>query len=144
MNDVLLLLPYRIRMRFASLANFVTTTIEHVENEWRRSRTGVRRLLKSDRDSIQGVVFVVAVSRFLRDGTEAASFAVDAFGSLGAAGFSVGTTEFEGRNTNVMRGEELYQSLQHALANDDVKRLCESTTPLGRIVKDLVEDRLHG
>src|SRR5262249_37533731 len=98
LHAVLALLPYRLRNRFTSLSGYVDAAIEQAEDRYSRGHANLIRLSDGDREGIRTMALVVAIGRFLQDGTRAASFATDAFSSLGVGGFSVGGTTFEGRN----------------------------------------------
>lgn len=140
LRQVLDVVPYRLRNRFASMSSYVEANIQQALDEPRRRGGPGRRswLSNEDRQTIQMVVFVVALGRFFQDGTRAASLATDAFASLGTAGFSVGRTAFEGRNANVMRGQVLREGLGRAIDNDEIDGWVNSNRPLGEIVELLV------
>jgi hypothetical protein len=154
-RDVLDSMPYRLRNRFESLGSYIQGCIERSVAELERDierevvvRDGdqIRRpgnpILQvpsfEAQQAIQMMSFAVAVSRFFRDGTRAASLATSTIESLGTPGFSVGSTVFEGENENVRRGEELHLSLSEAMEDERFEDLVVSQTPLGRIVRDLV------
>ncbi len=123
LRDVLQAVPYRLRNRFASLGSYIEACIQQsIEEPQRANRSTARQRAwhsEEDRQVIQMAVFTVAVGRFFQDGTRAASLATDAFASLGAGGFSVGSTQFEGRNQNVMMGQQLRAGLSNAVGNEE-------------------------
>ena len=141
LREVFEVLPHRLRTRFESLGQYVYATIDEIEAERRLGRR--RDLSRDERQTIQTIIFVVAISRFLRDGTRAAKLATDAFQSLGAGGFRVGNTEFQGRNDNVMMGQHLAELLEGTLGNDEIRGWANSNRPLGDIIRQLVERRSH-
>lgn len=137
LSDIVNMLPYRMRGRFESLGSYVHAIIEEEQQS-------AEKPFRLSRDEIQQIQLVVVVSRlhdFFREGSGAARNAVGVFDSLGIPGFSVGNTRFEGRNTNVVRGDRLAQSLRKRI---DIQRITglpsRGDSFDSRSVRDLVKD----
>jgi hypothetical protein len=115
-SDFIDLLPRRIKTRFESIGSFVDTVIQERE----RTVPSDRRLKRDDIRVIKLAVFIFALQEFLREGSRAASIAVDEFKALGVTGFKVGSSLFEGRNENVVRGDELAKALRSAVGDTEI------------------------
>jgi hypothetical protein len=111
------MLPSNLQRRFWSLAQYVRIVIEENED----SLPNYEKTRKDALDEITTVVFVVILSRFLHDGTEAAKRAVDAFKEVGLDSFFIGSAEFSGRNENVMLGEVLAKKLDDILLHAGIE-----------------------
>ena len=137
LNEIISLLPYRIRSRFESLGGYVAALITEVQEDQPRSV----QLSRDDVQTIQAVAFIFSVDQFFRDGTRAAAKAVDEFSSLDVTGFRIGNTTFSGRNENVMLGENLSTLLKNQLGNPRLVRILKSAKGLkpliGRLVREL-------
>ncbi|WP_020471432.1 hypothetical protein [Zavarzinella formosa] len=145
LREVLAVMPYRLRSRFESLSTYIASCIDQSVEELRRRTTmTVRRAVITEerRQSIQMTVFVVAMSRFFRDGTRAASLATDAFQAIDTQGFAIGNTIFQGRNDNVMMGDRLSRELLGMTQDDGIRRWSDSALPLGEIVDRLVREAI--
>ena len=78
-------------------------------------------------------------NEFFREGSRAAVAAVDEFHNLGVPGFQVGSSVFEGRNENVVRGDRLAETLRSAVADPELL----SAINRANRMRDLVIDLLH-
>jgi hypothetical protein len=117
-------------MRFDGIGTYVTALLEESGLQERLSASNVKK--------IQLSAFLKLLDEFLRDGTEAAIHAVDAFASLDISGFRIGAQEFEGRNQSVMRGAKLSEALRRALAdNEAVRHFVETDRPLREAILSL-------
>ena len=147
-RELIQLLPFRMRPRFESLFHYVRTIIQEELQRQREQpsariepreqaadQRGQRRhLAKVDTQLIQLIVLIYALDQLFVEGTRAAQSAVDRFETLGVPGFVLGSSEFSGRNENVVRGQELSQALRKSIRNRQLLRLMGSA----RGVKDLV------
>jgi hypothetical protein len=103
-RDWLSFLPRTLRLRFEGLGSYVNSVIEDARLE--------DELHKEDVEVIHLLSFLRTLDDLFREGTEAATRAVDAFQAIGIANFSIGSETFAGRNDAVMRGENLAVALR--------------------------------
>ena len=108
-SDWLRGLPHAVRRRFEGLHRYVLAVLDEVGLSGKLSKVAI--------EQIQILVFTRSLDEFLRDGSDAATAAVDAFSALGVDSFRVGSELFSGRNQAVMRGELLSTELRAAAAN---------------------------
>lgn len=138
-HDLLSLLPRRLALRFESLGGYVSSVI-HEQEELGSRRD---RLTRHELRQIQIVVFTHVLHSMFKEGTRAASFAVDALKKLDVPGFRVGTTVFAGRNENVMRGESLARALADFLGDQNLTRQLDTTTSLRKRILELRQEVLR-
>jgi hypothetical protein len=125
-ENLLDLLPRRLRPRFEGLGSYVTSVLDEEFPD--------RRIGKNELEVVQFVAFVGALDQFLRDGTTTASQAVDAFASLGVGGFRVGSQHFSARNEAVMRGANLSERLRRSIPDRRLLALLEHRPSLRQLV----------
>lgn len=104
-------LPPKLRLRFNGAPSYAKVVIEDDE----ASLSFRRRTTPLQMQQIQVLFQMVLLDRFLRRGTAAAREAVAEMEAQGVAGFSVGTSTFEGNNEEVRRGEILSDQLRAAI-----------------------------
>jgi hypothetical protein len=130
-------------LRFSGLAAWADSLIKADELSWtRKNRTTLEEMRQ-----IRSLFILILLDRFLRKGTEVAIRAVDSFDALGAVGFSVGQTAFEGRNKNVMRGRDISDRLRAQVPQlTQLAQLFEkeSGTTLALELRTLVRSRTRG
>jgi len=80
------------------------------------------------------VVFIFLLKRFFSEGTSAAIQAVDTFKDLGIKSFQIGSKKFADRNKNVMKGEELANTLLKAISNPEITALVDDSKYLTQII----------
>jgi hypothetical protein len=115
-SDLVDLLPWRLKGRFESLGSYVDAVLHEHEEKIPKQR----QLKNEDIQVIKLAVFIYALQDFFREGTRAAARAVDVFQALGVPGFTVGSSLFEGRNENVVRGDRLAQALWQAIGDTEI------------------------
>lgn len=98
------LLPRTLRLRFDGLGSYVSGVLEEERVD--------EHLQKADVEVIHLLSFLRSLDELFREGTEAATRAVDAFRGLGIASFSIGSEVFAERNDAVMRGDRLAKALR--------------------------------
>jgi hypothetical protein len=138
-SDVLSRLPRRMRVRFESLGSYVRSIVNELEERTPRPD----RLADESVQLIQLVVLVYAMDDLLREGSRAARAAVGQFRETGMAGFTVGTSVFEGENANVTLGEDLSRGLRLSLPLE-VLELVDSASGIGSLTRTLVERARRG
>lgn len=106
-TQILTQLPTRLRPRFESLGRYVKTIVDEEQVHMPRRN----RLKRQQIELLQTLVFVHVLNDLFKETTAAAMRTVMTFEELGVSGFSVGQTDFVGRNENVMRGERLSEQL---------------------------------
>src|SRR5580692_3241271 len=100
-------LPRPIRLRFDSIGGYVHGII----SEEQESLPTTQHLTPQEMEIVKLVAFCFAANRFFKEGAEAARLAVDEFQRFNIPGFQVGSTHFEGRNQNVLLGDNLAADL---------------------------------
>jgi hypothetical protein len=133
-SDVVDLIPRRLRTRFESLGGFVDAVVQEREGNLPRER----RLASEDLGAIKLAVLVFALQEFFREGSTAAAMAVDEFHALGLRGFQVGSSLFEARNENVVRGDELAKALRSAIDDPEVLLAIDRASRMRDLVLDLM------
>jgi hypothetical protein len=97
-------LPRSLKLRLEGLGSYVTAILDE---------TNLRsRLSQGDLQRIQLAAFLRSLDEFLREGSQAAAGAVDAFAALGIEGVRIGSELFSGRNAAVLRGRRLSEQLR--------------------------------
>jgi hypothetical protein len=129
-------LPRSLRSRFDGLGSYVVAILDDANLRPRLTRPELRL--------IQMTVFVKSLDEFLRDGTEAAITAVDAFSSLGVEGFRIGSEEFQGRNHAVMRGARLSEALRSAIGDDTIRPILSADRPFRDLVLTIARTLIDG
>jgi hypothetical protein len=125
-------LPRALKLRFDGLGSYVSAVLEEQSKTTTLSRDAIKQ--------IHIVAFIKSLDDFLREGTQAATRAVDQFESLGVRGFRIGTEEFSGRNEAVMRGQVLSDRLRSAVANDSLRRFISMDRPLRDVILQMARD----
>jgi hypothetical protein len=96
-----------------------------------------RRLKGEDIQTIKLAVFIYALEEFFREGSLAAEKAVDEFKALGVRGFTVGPSLFEGRNENVIRGQQLAHALRAAVNDPELLSVIDQASTMRNLVLEL-------
>ena len=135
-SDWLRSLPRSVRQRFDGLGKYVEAVLDEARL---RDKLG-----RNDIQQIQIIVFVRALEAFLREGSEAASGAVDALAEFGIDGFRVGSELFSGRNDAVMRGYRLAEGLRTAAVEAGVAEGSESVLGLRHTIIQLAKELSSG
>src|SRR5262245_33539112 len=133
-SDLIDLLPRRLQGRFESLGGYVETVL----HEYEEKIPAQHRLRREDVQIIKLGVFIYALQEFLREGSRAAAKAVDEFQALGVSGFRVGSSLFEGRNENVVRGGKLAQALRVAVGNPEILSIIDRTSRMRDLIVELI------
>jgi hypothetical protein len=125
-EDLINLLPRRLRTRFEGLGGYVGSILEEEMSEHKLSTEALQL--------VQFVAFVGALDQFLRGGTRAATQAVDLFAELGIKGFRIGSETFAERNEAVMRGTRLSEALRDTIDDQRLILLLTHETPIRSLV----------
>lgn len=133
-SDLIDLLPRRLKGRFESLGSYVDAILHEYEEKIPKPR----RLKSEDIQVIKLAVFIYALQEFFREGTRAASRAVDEFQALGVSGFTVGSSLFEGRNENVVRGDRLAEALRQTISDTKILSIIDRTSRMRDLVIELI------
>jgi hypothetical protein len=133
-SDLIDLLPRRLKTRFESIGGFVDAVIREREDNLPKQR----RLKSDDIGIIKLAVLIFALQEFFREGSRAAVLAVDEFQALGVPGFKVGSSLFEGKNENVLRGYELADALRKAVSDPEILSAIDRTSRMRDLVLDLM------
>jgi hypothetical protein len=133
-SDLIDLLPRRLKNRFESIGVFVDAVVQEREDSIPKER----HLKSNDVGTIKLAVLIFALQEFFREGSSAAIRAVDEFKTLGVPGFKVGSSLFEGRNENVMRGYELAEALRRAVGDPEVLSAIDHASRMRDLVLDLM------
>jgi hypothetical protein len=89
------------------------------------------------------VAFCFAANRFFKEGAEAARLAVDEFQRFNIPGFQVGSTHFEGRNQNVLLGDNLAADLMRSFDGSPLQHLILSSQTITDLVHSLTRRIRH-
>jgi len=128
-------LPRSLALRFDSLGSYVRAVVAESEE----SISAQHKLNRKDIERIQLVAFVVELDRFFNEGAFAAEKAVDELERLDIPGFVVGTTEFSGRNENVILGRNLSAALREKIVDPELLLLINKEWSVPRLVRELVK-----
>ena len=132
-------LPRPIRLRFDSIGGYVHSII----SEEQESLPEEQHLTPQEIEFIKLVGFCYAANRFFREGTVAAQSAVDELQRFNIPGFQVGSTIFEGRNTNVMLGHTLAADLMRAFDGSPLESFISSSRSITELVHVLARKVRH-
>ena len=133
-SDFIDLLPRRLKTRFESIGAFVDAVVQEREDSLPKEK----RLKNDDIGIIKLAVLIFALQEFFREGSRAAVRAVDEFQALGVPGFKVGSSLFEGRNENVVRGDKLAEALREAVSDPEILSAIDRTPRMRDLVLDLM------
>ena len=92
---------------------------------------------------IKLLVFCYAANRFFKEGSEAARTAVDVLQQFEIPGFQVGSTRFEGRNRNVMLGDQLAEHLMRCFEGNPLQHYIASAKSMTDLVHTLSRKIRH-
>jgi hypothetical protein len=139
-SEIVRMLPYRLQLRFNSLAGYVSGIIDDLT-----FRKEIRiRLGTEDVQLIQLAALVYTLDSFFRAGTRAAREASATFERFESSGFQVGRTHFTRDNENTKRGEQLANTLRNTLAGTELERIIRTSRTLESLVEDLIKGLNNG
>jgi hypothetical protein len=95
--------------------------------------------MKQIADEATLVAFIFLTKQLFSEGSNAAKKAVDAFKELEIDGFYIGSTFFQGRNPNVLRGERLVTALLGYLKDERLKIMIRQSHKLSDIISEYKE-----
>lgn len=102
-----------------------------------------QHLTTHDIEMIKLVAFCYAANRFFKEGAEAARIAVDEFQRFNIPGFQVGSTHFEGRNRNVILGDQLAADLVRSFDGSPLMDFIVSASSMTDLVHSLTRKIRH-
>ena len=140
LNEVVSELPYRVRIRFTSLAAFVRTVVRESEKQTPKAE----RISREQLEEIQLIVFTRSLEFLLREGSAAAEGATAAFDEIGAGPFSVGTTVFATGNENTTRGDDLADNVDEILEGCGGEEYVELGGSLTHMIETLWQKAMYG
>lgn len=131
-GDIVSMMPKALQARFSSLGGYVAMVIEEA---------GIAEPPLSDEDIqfIQLAALVYALDQFLRAGTKAARSASEAFQTLGADGFVVGSTHFTKDGKNTLRGERLADALRDCITDEKMRATIAASSTMRELVRSLAQ-----
>jgi hypothetical protein len=112
-NDVIKLLPGKLRNRFNSLGAYVATIIEEYQSQ--HNVYGKKRLKNDQIQEIKVITFLKILREFLEDGVMATEFALNTFNDINIKGFKVGTTDFSKDADGTTINRKLYNNFKDIL-----------------------------